>query len=376
MGRFSRFAAILLLVAIADTRPALLRYDEYLADPSLITPVSGKSHLIAFLDVPKAGSLNTRTLLKSRCRDPGKEPMPPYVPLMMAQSCAAAANGSTVPSPSLNGMKAKINADEYVISGHHATMVMLKNAVATSAASMIPVLLDRVLFFTFVREPIARAVSEWGELAIGRDNWGSFPGLSKDELNLMKTAEGMALFLLHPACPAHNRHTWTLATSEHVVRIAKATYNNATAEERARRYKFSPHCFACLYSWYYDDNELFAERLNDDDELLAHAKHTLERDMFFVGITESTGEFWDDFDRVMGHQYIFSLPPLTTSQASAAATQHRNRLSDQGYDALMKNKTLLSEVKRRNRLDLQLYDFAKELVERRRLYILSHKQPG
>jgi hypothetical protein len=78
---------------------------------------------------------------------------------------------------------------------------------------------------------------------------------------------------------------------------------------------------------------------------------------------------------MMGHQHI-SLPPLTTSQASAAATHHRNRLSDQGYDALMTNETLMSEVKRRNRLDLQLYDFAEELVKRRRLYILSHKQPG
>ena len=181
---------------------------------------------------------------------------------------------------------------------------------------------NRFFYFTNLRSPYERYLSEWLHVARGA-TWRRYQSTCKQVLQSVRNRSlchvgatlwmGVTLdkFMDCPYNPATNRQTWMLADLESIgcERLVKAS----------------------------------KETINQ--ELLMSAKQNLNK-MAYFGLTELRDEVPTGFREVFGLEYS---PVITLERVMAV-------VSEQNISTEQENK-----IRSLNGLDIQLYDYAKKL---------------
>lgn len=228
-----------------------------------------------------------------------------------------------------------------------------------------------IFAITSLRSPVARVVSEWAELKIGRDMWSSVR--YRNATLMKKLRADLRTYVEYAECPAHNRQTWMLAqTAEHV---RTATVNFVEETGMSAEF-FDPGIFYNMWYWYYNGDPDYVKRLAADESILEAAKTTLQSLTSFI-ITENATS-WALFDRVFRNAPVFSPDPAvggSYAYLSREVDAHNNKVSKSTYAYIMGGepdaRALRAAILDKNKHDIALYEFAQELHRTR----LQHCMP-
>ena len=106
----------------------------------------------------------------------------------------------------------------------------------------------------------------------------------------------------------------------------------------------------------YSSEEAWQRSIHDPEPLLEEAKKVLEQEFTFFGLTERYTEFLLMAKKLLGWQYIVYERRNTSSRDSS---------SKQIIESNPVSEEALQLIRDRNQLDIQLYEFASELFEKR-----------
>ncbi len=352
----ARLVLLLLLLTIS------LQYNErtYVAARWISWPKKCTLHtpsqpydILVDIDTPKTGSLMRRQALLKSCELQGGR-----LPIRIV-------------SKTMNEEQCPASEEIFIPPSDWHTGVAIYEETADKAKHFSNQTDIRIFAFTTLRDPIPRFVSEWAELASGRDMWSSLPHQNKTLMEILRT--DLSTFAHYINCPAYNRQTWMLGQTKEIVEIARRNYIRTTGNSSST---FKPGLFFEMWKWYYDGAPNYVDKLNQDDNILDIAKRTLENLTLF-GITEQRAKSWDMFNQVFHNATIYS-PPGFESISSFLETipPHTHKHSKTTFSQLIEDpefSSLHEKIIQKNRLDLELYRFATELFEQRVQRCFSHK---
>jgi hypothetical protein len=188
-------------------------------------------------------------------------------------------------------------------------------------------------FFTILREPLKRYLSEWQHVSRGA-TWKP-----KNRKNNKK-----CLINNYEKC-FENRVNWQNVS---LVEFMNCKFNLANNRQTK-------------YLAYYDSNFEICSDKNDEDELLRRAKKTLKSKMTFFAINEFQYLSALLFEKTFNNLFKFEI----------SLTQSNSTIADLFLNSIHVN--ILDRIKKINYLDVQLYEYGKKLFfERIEFYNISN----